>query len=170
MKKFVMVLCFFVFFSETKAIHHSSGRLKFRNAIHAELLGHGLNYSVSYEIFTLNEERRKTSFQVGVGYNPFGGKHSEFWMPLLLNKFVSFKEHHLEMGLGHVFIIQSEPYFEVGYDRKNMFSGLMAARIGYRYQKLKSRYVYRIGFTPFVNYLQRHSLYPYIGFSVGYAF
>ncbi|MDZ7775445.1 MAG: hypothetical protein U5L09_07440 [Bacteroidales bacterium] len=81
MKRVAMVLFVFMVLSEADANQYSSGKLKYSNAFHAELLGHGLNYSVSYEFFTLNQKKRKTSFQLGFGYHPFTTRHSELWVP-----------------------------------------------------------------------------------------
>jgi hypothetical protein len=79
---------------------------------------------------------------------------------------VSFTHHHLEFGLGQVFV----------YDKE--WEPFGSFRLGYRYQKPAGRLLFRAGFTPFIEYAsaleykERRlvAFYPSGGVAIGYSF
>ena len=80
------------------------------NSVQAELFGHGLYYSVSFEKIVLNGQRFKTSAQLGAAAYPSGiDVRGNFWVPVLLNEIVSFGNHHAEIGGGFLFVNEPVP-------------------------------------------------------------
>ena len=141
-----------------------------KNSIQVETGGHGLIYSLNYERVIFNGSSFKTVAQAGISYYPPSTGVRDCWIPIVLNELVSFNKHHIEAGIGHVFIR------EAGRDSENnalewFWSGVFTGRLGYRYQVPDRRIIFRLGFTPFLEYENRHyEFHPSGGITIGYSF
>ena len=143
---------------------------KYRNSAYVEAGGHGLFYSINYEHLFVNQRVFKTSAHLGISYYPKQTGIRDIWIPVVINEIFSISKHHIELGLGHVFIREASRDME-NNPREWFWSGVFTGRIGYRYQKPGGRMTYRIGFTPFLEYEANPvEFYPSAGVSVGYNF
>lgn len=104
-------------------------------------------------------------------------------LPLEVNYLVGKKRNKLEIGLGGNLGLYHEKYeytmptstageYVTRHERDNRFGYFLYGNVGYRFQPVKG-FVFRIGITPSFNFGDRHSidrhwLYPYVGF--GYSF
>jgi hypothetical protein len=158
----------FFAFSQENFIRYN---LKFENAnsIQLELLGHGLGYSLNYEYLFLNDYKLKTTLQAGIAYYLPNTGFIGLWVPVSVNEVISFYKHHLELGIGLIFNKD-----RIEYDKWNNKFG--SFRIGYRYQKADSNYLFRFGFTPFIEYEKFPNgqtfidFHPWAGIAYGYSF
>jgi hypothetical protein len=147
MKKNLTVLIVTVLFV-AKTVAQVESR-DFKNAIHFELLGAGLFYSVNYErIVTVD---MKTQLSMGAGLEIFNNNGAV----ITSANFINGSKHNLELGCGLLLI-----------DNEN----LIYSRIGYRYKKEST--IFRAGLTPFLNFriLGKEFILPWIGISFGKAF
>lgn len=120
-----------------------------RNSFHIELGGSGLYYSLNYERNIINRDILKTSVQIGIRYFP--GGFTDITFPFGINEQFSFNMHHIELGFGmvptrQIFRDPSEQYEIIHSYWINPLTG----RLGYRYQKPDGKFIWRIGFTPFL--------------------
>lgn len=120
-----------------------------RNAVHAELGGPGLLYTVSYERFVLPELSVRAGFSLfGFREGGTGDTLGVFTLPLTAQYLVGRGSHHLELGLG---LITGVLWSDLNsFDRTERF-GLIAATatVGYRYQPPAGGLVLRVALTPF---------------------
>ena len=115
----------------------------YKNSIQMELFGHGLFYSLNYERIILNGENLKTSGQVGLAYYPPKTDVRDVWIPIIVNELISYdSRHHLEFGLGYVFINEGLRTLENEIISREC-NGMLTGRIGYRYQML-SKFVFSV--------------------------
>jgi hypothetical protein len=143
------------------------------NSLQFELFGHGLLYSINYERVLINGQQFKTTAQGGLSYYPPSTGLRTVWIPLSINQLISFNEHHLELGLGHIF---TQDYTHT--NRVSKWEPLGSLRLGYRYQKPEARFLFRVGFTPMIEYVgvveykkwNQLEIYPLGGIAVGYNF
>jgi hypothetical protein len=140
----------------------------YKNNLQIELLGHEMLYCLHYERVLLNLQKYKTNAQIGIEY--FAKKSlSEFRIPFMLTEIRSFNMHHIEVGLGFVFV-KSHIYF----GDKIFTSG--QGRLGYRFQKPNGRFLFRVSFTPLLvktsspDSAKNLVFHPWGGFSFGYCF
>lgn len=120
-----------------------------KNSVQLELGGHGLFYSFNYERILFDNGKFKTAGQIGVSYYPPFIGYIDVWMPIGINEIVSFGHHHFEAGMG-IIIIR-----EASRDADNnavewSWDHFLSARIGYRFQKPDSRFLFRAGFSPII--------------------
>ncbi len=145
-------------------------KFKFKNSAQIEAGGHGLFYSLNYERIIINRDGFKTAGQVGFSYYPEQTGVRDLWIPLVVNELFSFTNHHIEIGIGHIFIR------EASRDMENnpttwYWSGAFTGRLGYRYQKPEGRLIIRVGFTPFLEYEDNYrEFHPSGGVTFGYCF
>jgi hypothetical protein len=142
-----------------------------RNTIYIELGGQSLIGSLNYDrLFRVNK-KVKTSFSAGFG--TFGdytkGGYDEYYsLPLSYNFLFGKKNSHLELGIG--IVIFAEAYLEdYSYDIKyptyiqgNDFytnqidiATYITPKIGYRFQKPKGGFFFKVAFTPLLNFFNR---------------
>jgi len=156
----------FTFSQESKMSNMSFNNC---NSIQIELFGHGLFYSLNYERIVINGERFKTSAQLGFSYYPPSTGVRDIWIPFLLNEIMSFKNHHIELGMGYIFI--NEAVRTVDNEVESRFwDGILTGRIGYRYQKPGGRLMLRVAFTPLLEYSEPKEFHPSGGLAIGYSF
>jgi hypothetical protein len=127
-----------------------------KNSVQFEIFGNGFLYSFNYERVILNDDKFKTTGQIGYSYLGMGGQV----LPIIINELISFEKHHIEFGLGYTFATYLGNHF--------MF------RAGYRFQKPNGRLVFRAGFTPWFgignNSSSKWSIVPWGGVGVGFCF
>jgi len=147
-----------------------SNKFSLKNSFQIEAGGHGLFYSLNYERILINGNQFKTAAQAGFSFYPKQTGVRDVWMPVVINELFSFTKHHIELGVGHVFIR------EASRDVENnplawFWSGAFTGRLGYRYQSPDGRIIFRLGFTPFLEYEDRqYEFHPSGGLSIGYCF
>ena len=162
-----------LFSQETKIQEEKFNHL---NSIQLEMGGHGLFYSLSYERIILNGNKFKTAGQFGLSYYPSNTGIRDLWLPFVVNEIFSFRNHHIETGLGIIGIREAKRDME-NNPEEWFWSKILTARLGYRYQKPHSRYLFRAGFTPFLELLDdgitntlHTEFHPSAGIAFGYAF
>ncbi len=170
MKRLMLLLIIGCFFFNILGQEDHSDSFNHKNSAQIEVGGHGLFYSLNYERILINGSQFKTTAQGGISFYPKHTGVRDFWIPIVVNELFSFTKHHLELGVGHVFIR------EATRDMENnpinwYWSGVFTGRIGYRYQQPAGRIIIRIGFTPFLEYEDRYKeFYPSGGIAFGYNF
>jgi hypothetical protein len=129
-----------------------------KNSLDLEIGGYTGVGAIYYERVIVNNQKFKTTGQVGYG---LGG------IPIIIHELISFNNNHLEFGLGIVF-----PEFP----SKNIMNNtkpFVTGRIGYRYQKPDGSFVFRAGIMP-VMVEDWWGFYPIFwvwpGISLGYSF
>ncbi|MFZ6051032.1 hypothetical protein [Halocola ammonii] len=141
------------------------------NSVQAELFGHGLFYSASFEKIILNGQRIKTSAQLGAAVYPSSiDIRGNFWAPVLLNEIISFGNHHAEIGGGFLLINEPVTSPTIRESDSKEWNPMATARIGYRYQKPDGRWIFRLAFTPIIEEWRTDMIHPSGGVAVGYAF
>lgn len=159
-----------------------------KNLVHFELFGNGIFYSFNYERILINHFKNKLSIQAGSCFFPQRDGNG-FNFPLkfnFLNSFYPERKHHMELGLGLMM-----GYFLGNYKgyRYRTFGHMLTGALGYRFQKPQGKFVFKILFTPFYDYMsagfpvnnmnQRfaalknfrwYNFHPSGGISVGYGF
>ena len=130
-----------------------------KNDFHLEVFGAAGLYSINYERVIVNGNKLKTLASIGFSY--MGTKSWRgFIIPISINQLLSFKEHHIELGIG------GSPNFVISNDFGETWAQFIFTRIGYRYQKPKGKFIFRAGAIPIV--------YPEFGIwggiSIGHSF
>lgn len=115
-------------------------RFRYKNNIQLELFGSAGLYSINYERIIFNQNKYKTVGEIG-----FSVLALKAWkgvsFPLSINQLISFQRHHIEFGVGILPNYTSGDFF-TGWET------YYSARIGYRYQKPNSKFIFRIGAVP----------------------
>jgi hypothetical protein len=149
------------------------------NNAQIELGGHGLYYSLNYERVLINRQKFKTTAQIGFALYPPNSQskdscrfcHTFRRLPILINELISFDRHHIELGLGYL-LAQNTYALSGGGSVDSGWTGFIAGRLGYRYQKPNGRLIIRAGFTPLLStssYFGKR-FYSWGGLAIGYSF
>ena len=118
-------------------------RFVYTNNVQVEILGVGALYSINYERTIVNNDRFKTMAQVGVSF--WGNKSWKgFVIPVSMNELISFNRHHIEIGAS------ISPNYVWRDDNSKEWDYFMMARVGYRYQNPKKKFLFRAGYTPII--------------------
>lgn len=132
------------------------------NSLNIELFGFTPLGTIYYERLIINNNKFKTSGQIGFGVEG---------IPVIANEILCLNNNHFELGLGIIF---PERLFPNSRDITRPF---LTGRIGYRYQKPDGRFVFRLGIMPIatqdeygINAFTDKPTYLWPGFSFGYAF
>ncbi len=128
-----------------------------RTSGYLELLGNGL-------LYTFNLDHRFTEHVSGrVGLGAFGGAA----VPVMANYLTGTGSHHLEAGIGPLFVYLPEDS-EASEELEDVegTTVLGTATLGYRYQRRRGGFIFRIGFTPIFG---ANGVLPWAGVSVGFA-
>jgi len=174
-KLFVICITFFttLVYGQETINDNSSDGFSYKNSIQIDLLGHGCFYSINYERLLINGEKIKTLGQVGVAYYPESTGVIPLWIPISINELISFNSNHIEIGLGQILINDRMP------DGVNDYKLFGSFKIGYRYQKPDSRYVFKLAFSPIIDYWDKFDsnvhgaqieFIPWGGLTFGYNF
>jgi hypothetical protein len=140
-------------------------------SVQAELFGHGLYYSISFEKIILNGQRFKTSAQAGAAFYPSSMDiRGNFWVPVLLNEIISFGNHHAEIGGGFLFINEPVASPTIRESESKEWNPMATGRLGYRYLKPDGQWIFRLAFTPIIEEWSTDMIHPSGGIAVGYAF
>ncbi len=142
---------------------------RYRNSVQLEAFGPGGYYSLNYERTLVNLPRLKTSFQTGGAYYPPSTGVITLLFPVRINQLYSFGRHHLESGIGAIFTFSDTDNGATplrNYDYELFFTG----SLGYRYQKPEGRWMFKVLFTPVLEYEQNKEIIPTGGLSLGYNF
>jgi hypothetical protein len=145
-----------------------------KNAVHLELGGPGILYSVNYERFVLP----KLSIRAGIGMfglreNTTGDSIGVLAVPVTAQYFLGKGAHHLELGLG---IFTGGMWSDLNSYEKTETFGLIGgtATVGYRYQRPGGGFLFRIAFTPLLGGNRfaplGMPLQPWGSIGAGYAF
>ena len=170
MKKVLCSIIFFILASNTvSSQNQTSTKFQNKNSAQLELGGYGLFYSINYERILLNSDNFKTASQLGISYYPPTTGVRDLWIPFGINEILSIGKHHIEAGLGYTLIR------EAARDQENnplywFWSGVITGRFGYRFQKPNGRFIFRVAFTPLVEYGSSLQFHPSAGVAVGYSF
>lgn len=147
------------------AIKISSAQDIKKNAIYIEGFGNGIVGSINYERKINFKENKFQVFRVGGFYFPT--------RELVISNFIleygfvyGAGNHHFECGLGLTIFSQTNKNMRYGYSSYDSLSGSYfeeqytgkkrattlggAIRLGYRYEKIDGRFLFRAGFTPIV--------------------
>jgi hypothetical protein len=138
------------------------------NALFAELGGSGGFLSLNYDT-RLTKSNRGWGIRVGVGtindLNSFG-----FTMPFAFNYLSGERNHFFEAALGATFFHLGEKNQDTwfSFEKENLLAPCFW--LGYRYQSLEKRFVFRAGINQFFAAdIQGFLRYPFPGLSFGYA-
>lgn len=165
----LMILLFLT--SVTHCQEKVNDKLSFKsyNNFQIELFGHGLFYSINYERIILNRQKLKTTAQLGFAYYPPNTGVIDIWMPVLINELMSFNKHHIEIGIGYIFLNEASRTVENEVESRS-WDGFFTGRIGYRFQKPEGHLIIRMGFTPILEYTDFKEFHPSGGLAIGYSF
>jgi len=148
-----------------------SNQFTYKNSIEFEFFGHGFLYSFDYERLLFNSDRFKTLGQIGIAYYPKSTGIIPLWIPIMINQLYSFNKHHIEIGLGQIIFNDQTPE---GFNDYKLFGGF---KIGYRFQKPKSRFLLKAAFMPIIDYWDKIEqknntieLHPSGGLTLGFNF
>ena len=133
----------------------NSKTFAYENSVELDLLGPGGFYSINYERIFVNRDKYKFSGQLGFSFVQGAT------IPLMLNNIISFNTHHIEMGVGHAFVLLGEP---LGHELE------LVAKVGYRFQKPAGRFLFKASFTPMLQYRIQKRLLPWGALTFGYNF
>ncbi|MGJ3234150.1 hypothetical protein [Marivirga sp.] len=146
--KRTLILILFVIAPFFNSVAQESSNFLHKNSLQLELGGHGLIYSFNYERILVDKGKHKTAGQIGVAYYPASVGFRDFWMPVGINQIYNFNSsHHFEAGLGMV-LIREALRNEDNEAVKWFWDAFISARLGYRYQKPNSRFLFRVALTP----------------------
>ncbi len=153
-----ILFCVFLYGTCKAQDKNLPARFSHSQSILLEAGGTGVFYSLNYELIFFNTPRYKTALDAGINYIGW-----DIVSPVSLNEIISFGKNHLEIGAGYTFA--------------SYISQRFTARIGYRYQKPEGRFVFRLGFTPWLIYskyfLEPDKTYefkPWAGIACGFSF
>lgn len=195
MKFLFLLFAFLSIHFHTKAQPSENQAGKSDQAVYLEAFGIGGLYSVNYERMLLQRGDIALAGSVGFTFTPriSGFSDDSFGpgIPLEIN-FLYGQNHHLEFGAGltthYVFYRPKGPVglrvvgndeFEYIYDDpEEYFIGWASMRVGYRYQKPGSGFLFRLGFTPLLPFGGSEgteldfvrTVVPMGGISFGYTF
>jgi hypothetical protein len=145
-----------------------------RNTIYAEFGGTAGLWSINYDRVIMYVGKFKLGARLGFGLMTEGDKGStvDTYVPFTINGIYSFKNHHLETGIG--FNVASydirdvSDVFNVGWKRKTELWG--SWHLGYRFQQGNGGMFYRVVYSPFFyggNPLGRYE--HWAGVGIGYT-
>jgi hypothetical protein len=167
MKLFLTILLL-SFYSISKAQEDSLSIKK--NSIYIEILGVGGYGSVNFEREILKIKKIKIGTRLGITtYNltDFTTKFNpDLIIPISINAQYGNK-HNLEISLGQVIsiIVETNPNTYTPERTTNIHPNLT---VGYRYQKTKGGFIFRINYSPIIEFYQDYKHWG--GISFGYAF
>ncbi|GAB2502737.1 hypothetical protein [Algoriphagus taiwanensis] len=162
MKTSVLKFCIviFVFFNLSNSYVFAQKEVQTftaKNAIYLDLGGNAGQYAFSYGRLFHEKGLLKVIGSAGFAlwadrvqgktvFNPA--------VPLEVSGLIGKRDHHLELGFGVTPHLATSLNFNSEtseLEDKVVFESLLPFRIGYRYQKPKGGFFFRIGYTPFFN-------------------
>lgn len=117
---------------------------KYPNSIHAEILGHGIIYSINYERNIIAKE--KVFLSPSIGFTSIGREATG--IPVMMLAFFGGPNSSLETGLGYTGFYRQEQYLNYGlWNKRAYFEHYATGRLGYRYESAKG-FLLKVAFTP----------------------
>jgi hypothetical protein len=145
------------------------------NAIHLEVLGNGLLYSLNYERMF---PRQNIGLRAGFGFvtykisNAYGAGNLTFAsLPLVASYYLGTPHHKLQLGLGVTVLWVDAASDSTNTKFEGSGTGLGVAAtgvVGYRYLPTRDGLTFGAGFTPLAR--PEKGFLPWGGAFVGYAF
>ncbi len=158
----ILSLNFFTYGQEITDI-----RFEHQNGVLFEFGGNG--YSINYERILINMNEFKFSSQLGISYYPPSTSIRVIWLPTSITGIWSFGKHHLELGVGYIFIreaLRDSVNNTVGWHWTEIFT----SRLGYRYQVPNKHFIMRVGYIPSIELENNKEFHSAVGLSFGYSF
>ena len=141
-----------------------------KNSVFVEILGNSFNLaSLNYDRIIFQAKIIKLSLTTGIGLFPVIDNeivpkktYFEYGIPLSVNALIGKRNHFLEIGVGLTYSKGAETSFshEHSTNQAGVTSDIYTAyfsellvfvpRVGYRFQKNKHGFFFRIGFTPLI--------------------
>ena len=150
-----------------------STRFENKNSIQLEAGGPGGLYSINYERILINKDFWKFATQAGFTYIPSPQVIGLIILPVGVNAFGTKGNgnNHLDIGLGMSFVFEKYKYYDIydGHFEGWIIDKYYYLRFGYRFQKPKGRFVFRVNLIP-VAEIDFSDLYLWGAVSGGYAF
>lgn len=142
----------------------------YKNSCYLELFGIGGYGSINYERLFWVESKFKSGLRSGFSiYNlkDFRGRlNPDITFPVSFLAFYGSK-HNIEAGIGAA--ITSETRANLPQNDPERFTGLHPNfTLGYRYQKMDGRFIFRVCYSPVFRYFKNYAHWG--GVSAGYAF
>ncbi len=128
----------------------------FRNSIQVGVLGEGGIYSVNYERIFAKDFTGK----IGLSFI-----NKNLIIPILAGKYFGKSPNYFDLSSGMIFAYYRDHYDEnIEHYQIGVYGTMF---IGYRYQPVQERFLFRIGYTPIFN---NHTFFHWGGISLGYRF
>jgi hypothetical protein len=143
-------------------------RYRAKKAVYLEVGGSG-GITANFDYLTMESENIKTSIRVGGGVYPYKINGVRKTMPVVPIEFLGFigrEAGNIELGVGYTHRFTNEPS-EPGYH--------ITSRFGFRYQKPRGGFLFRIGYIPLLykdpeSIKRGYVLSPAFALSVGTSF
>jgi hypothetical protein len=149
---FILLYCCTAFSQQNKAY-----------GIYLELGGNASFYSFNYDKEFLLREYYRMTWRAGLGVFPneipVTTRDYHVATPLTVNFLYGRRDHFAEISAGQMcyLSVESPPALSA------------VGNVGYRYQPDKGGYFFRIGFTPFLQFVPELKYYNWAGISIGYT-
>jgi hypothetical protein len=168
--RFYLMLISILMLNKIDAFSQAAVDRKRYNLIYLEFLGAGGYGTINYErIFQINNH---LLFSTRIGLSTYNIKdytnniNPDMIIPLTLNASYG-KNHKIEIGYGKTF--SSIVYAKLtNFEPGRSFNTHTNFHIGYRYQRSNAGLMYRISYSPIIEFNKYYRHRP--GISVGYAF
>jgi len=130
-----------------------------KNNIYLELGGSGVLYSINYERTFIEKEILSLNGRFGISFFP-----GIFAIPITMHILVGKIRNFLDIGTGISLIrLESSRDFDP-------FIPLQTIIVGYRFQSIYNGIVFRIAYTPFIEWFNNPPVYHWGGLAIGYRF
>lgn len=154
--KLIFLLSSLVLFSNSIYCQHESD---LNRTVFFELAGSGGLGSFNYEQVVLRKKNTLFLGRLGLSIAPIDKNNGTgLVLPLMVHALRGNKQHKLDIGLGQ----------GLTFTTKGSVFLLTTAAIGYRYQPMERRIMFRASYTPLISYLVDVQVQHWFGFSIGY--
>jgi hypothetical protein len=135
------------------------GQDALNESVQVEIAGNGVFISINYE----RKFTRGFSARAGVGPAPFA-----LFIPISFGKTFFHGNHHPEISMGLTYGVYDAGRFAETVNRSQLFTSTF---FGYRYDNPERRFIFRLGYTPFIRLTElagENRYYPYFGCGLGF--
>lgn len=166
----IYILILFLFSYSVSFAQTDSTATTANNSVSLDILGIGGYGSLNYERTIFNFSSIRVGVRAGISTLNFTDYTTKFnpdiIIPISINALYGNK-HNLELGAGQVIsnIVQAS---KKNYKPERVFNAHANFTIGYRYQKKKGGFMFRLNYTPIIEFYNDYRHWG--GVSVGYAF
>ena len=160
MKRGILILVFVMTIYKIIGQPADDDELKIvKNNIYLELGGSGVLYSINYERTFIEKEILSLNGRFGISFFP-----GIFAIPITMHILVGKIRNFLDIGTGISLIrLESSRDFDP-------FIPLQTIIVGYRFQSIYNGIVFRIAYTPFIEWFNKPPVYHWGGLAIGYRF